>query len=67
MKTKEIDLFLNKIALLSGYRLTRTEAIRRGLCVKCGELASKFKDELSQKEYSISGLCQKCQDSYFKE
>lgn len=24
-----------------------------------------FKDDLSRKEYQISGLCQKCQDSVF--
>lgn len=27
--------------------------------------ASDFKDELSAKEYKISGLCQKCQDETF--
>lgn len=26
---------------------------------------SDFKDELSKREYQISGLCQKCQDSVF--
>lgn len=25
----------------------------------------EFKDELSKKEYSISGMCQKCQDEIF--
>jgi len=24
-----------------------------------------FKDDLSRKEFSISGLCQKCQDNFF--
>ena len=28
---------------------------------------SDFKDELSKKEYSISGMCQKCQDEVFTE
>ena len=27
---------------------------------------SSFTDELSVKEYNISGLCQKCQDDFFK-
>lgn len=27
---------------------------------------SNFKDALSVKEYSISGLCQVCQDKFFK-
>ena len=26
---------------------------------------SKFKDEISKKEFKISGLCQKCQDKTF--
>ena len=34
-------------------------------CVKCGELAVEFNDELSRKEYGISGLCQCCQDGIF--
>lgn len=29
------------------------------------ELSSPFKDELSRKEYSISGLCADCQDQIF--
>lgn len=29
------------------------------------ELSSPFKDALSKKEYSISGLCQDCQDKVF--
>lgn len=31
-------------------------------CVCCGGPATKFRDELSRREYSISFLCQKCQD-----
>ena len=34
-------------------------------CVKCGEAAVDFKDELSKKEFGISGLCQVCQDGIF--
>jgi len=26
-----------------------------------------FRDEISRKEYKISGLCQACQDAVFKE
>ena len=36
-----------------------------GQCVKCGEFKLEFRDELSRKEYGISGLCQTCQDSIF--
>jgi len=28
---------------------------------------TKFRDELSLKEFEISGLCQKCQDKMFEE
>ncbi len=49
----------------------RREAISDGRCIPlpigCGEdfSMSEFKDKLSRKEYTISGLCQKCQDSVF--
>jgi len=33
--------------------------------VGCGGPATEFRDALSAKEYTISGLCQKCQDSVF--
>jgi len=36
------------------------------VCVSCGGDASEFKDELSRKEYYMSGLCQVCQDSIFE-
>ena len=42
--------------------------VNAGLCPFCGvaiDLLS-FKDELSVREYHISGLCQKCQDKIFK-
>lgn len=35
--------------------------------VGCGKPITKFNDELSEKEYGISGLCQACQDRIFKE
>jgi len=36
-----------------------------GQCVKCGEFNIEFRDELSRREYAISGLCQCCQDGIF--
>ena len=32
-------------------------------CAWCGEPATDFTDELSQKEFGISGMCQGCQDN----
>jgi hypothetical protein len=42
------------------------EKIDQGLCPFCGEKIGKFKDEISIREFKISGLCQKCQDETFK-
>ena len=33
--------------------------------IGCGGPATEFEDEVSRKEYSISGLCQKCQNKVF--
>jgi hypothetical protein len=44
---------------------SRTESIKQGICVICGGEAKEFKDELSRKEHTISGMCQKCQDKTF--
>lgn len=39
-----------------------------GFCPFCGKpvSADSFRDELSRKEFSISGLCQECQDDFFE-
>lgn len=34
-------------------------------CVTCGQPSGEFRDDLSWKEFTISGMCQKCQDSVF--
>lgn len=44
----------------------RVASIEADTCVWCGELAGEFKDKLSQKEYTISGYCQSCQDKIWK-
>ena len=44
----------------------RSTAIVNETCVQppfgCGGDASKFRDELSRKEFTVSGMCQACQD-----
>ena len=44
---------------------SRLLAIAGNSCVKCGEPAVDFRDEISKKEFGISGLCQTCQDGIF--
>lgn len=43
----------------------KIKLLKQGFCVTCGELIQEFRDEISHKEYHISGMCQKCQDSVF--
>ena len=47
----------------------KMKLIDQGRCPDCGIgiLADSFKNELSKKEFQISGLCQKCQDEIFVE
>jgi len=43
--------------------------VERNLCPSCcyDIIESDFRDEISKKEYSISGFCQMCQDAVFDE
>lgn len=44
------------------------ERVERGDCIWCGKAVhpnAEFKDELSQREFNISGMCQACQDGVF--
>lgn len=43
----------------------RSTAFPTQTCVMCKGPATEFKDALSKKEYGLSGICQKCQDSIF--
>ena len=35
------------------------------ICPFCKKSVSEFRNKISEREYKISGLCQKCQDSVF--
>lgn len=47
----------------------RTTAIERNYCIPhpigCGKEIKEFRDSSSEREYTISGLCQDCQDKIF--
>ena len=49
----------------------KVDRILNGLCVTCEDEISlqalTQMDDISRKEYSISGMCQVCQDSVFSE
>jgi hypothetical protein len=41
---------------------TRRECIEADECTTCSGPAVEFKDQLSSQEYTISGMCQTCQE-----
>ena len=45
------------------------EMVEAGVCPFCQNPVklADFRDDLSIKEYKISGLCQKCQDGFFEK
>ncbi len=43
----------------------RTTAIVSDTCVSCNKPATEFTDAVSEREFAISGMCQKCQDETF--
>ena len=56
----EIGKFAKK-----AFGITKSECAERRICPFCHKAIGKFRNELSFKEYRISGLCQKCQDATF--
>ena len=63
-KSPEIDNLLDAI----GFQ--RKRSIENNVCAICQKEVDpdmEFRDSLSIKEYTISGMCQKCQDKIFTE
>lgn len=42
------------------------DRVINGQCTFCAKALTEFRDELSKKEYSVSGMCQLCQDEIFQ-
>jgi|TARA_R100001163_G_scaffold47323_1_gene35569 hypothetical protein len=64
-KAPQIDALLSEIIFNGKDRAT---CVREGTCVTCdaqGIIATSFRDDVSRKEYQISGMCQSCQDEVF--
>lgn len=62
----DVKKFQNNFAKMV-FGITCDEAQKREICVMCQRPCApgNFKDDLSRKEYQISGTCQKCQDQLF--
>ena len=62
-KSNPIDSMLSSI-----FGVDRVKTISEAFCVSCdseGNNAASFRDDISRKEYAISGMCQSCQDDVF--
>ncbi len=61
-KSQEIDTFITSL-----FGIDRKQSIKDKSCACCGSSVKldSFKDDLSLKEFHISGMCQECQDSVF--
>ena len=51
------------LSALSGKDYYETQTT--GNCMTCEHPNMEFSDDLSRKEYAISGMCQECQDGIF--
>jgi hypothetical protein len=47
------------------FGINRRTSVLNNRCVMCSEAAVSFRNEISRREFSISGMCQHCQDSVF--
>ncbi len=65
-RTKELQDFIDGLTK-STFGSFLSDSQKKGCCVSCKINIKGFRDELSLKEYGISGLCQKCQDEVFGE
>lgn len=64
-KSKEIDNFITE-----ALGIQRKRSIQNNVCAICHKEVDPeldFKDSISIKEYTISGMCQECQDKIFTE
>ena len=67
-KLSHKSLRMNKVLEDVGELLlgrSRIESITEDKCISCGGEANQFNNDLSRREFTISGFCQKCQDSVF--
>lgn len=67
-KSEKVDRFLELLAAQIAPDKThkpRVQTINDRQCMTCANPDLNFRDELSLKEYTISGMCMSCQDEFF--
>ena len=63
-KMDELEDFISKLSMLKNNGAKGFSAIATKTCKICKEKAIGFRDSVSEFEYSVSGICQTCQDKY---
>jgi hypothetical protein len=48
------------------YQIVYRDAKTRRICIICKRPAETFRDQSAKLEYSISAICQRCQDNLFE-
>ena len=66
-KSDDITEYLESFSKAMFKGVGRAASIARNTCVCCKGDAVIFDDALSLKEFTISGMCQKCQNDTFGE
>jgi hypothetical protein len=67
MKPTDKSLKINQL-INSTFKIDRENFIRENKCVFCMKQINpiiEFQDDLSRREFQISGLCQECQNRTF--
>lgn len=69
MSTKPVNLknFQDRLSI-AAHGITKDEAIAKAICVECRlDWRSSTKSEAGIREYAISGMCEECFDTLFKD
>ena len=56
---------MNRAIMIQAGLSKAVERVDAGVCATCAGEVGPFRDDLSCKEYRISGMCQTCQDQVF--
>jgi hypothetical protein len=65
MKTPMSEKSPGMVAAIEALFPGTLDAIALNQCPVCNTQITQFRDKLSEREYEISGMCQRCQDAVF--
>ncbi len=60
----ELDKFKDELAV-AAYGRSRTESLASKICVKCGADNLSLRNQIEEKEYTMSAMCGVCQREFF--